>query len=44
MAFSEFIINDEVIFDVNMVELRSVNGSGETISKWTYRTLSAIVN
>ncbi|EIV3803876.1 TPA: winged helix-turn-helix domain-containing protein [Klebsiella aerogenes] len=32
MAFSEFIINDEVIFDVNMSELRSVNGSGETIN------------
>ena len=32
MAFSEFIINDEVIFDVNMSELRSVNGNGETIN------------
>lgn len=32
MAFSEFIINDEVIFDVNMSELRSVNGNGEIIN------------
>lgn len=32
MAFIEFIINDEVIFDVNMSELRSVNGNGKTIS------------
>lgn len=32
MAFSEFIINNEVIFDVNMSELRPVNGNGESIN------------
>lgn len=32
MTFSAFIINNEVIFDVNMSELRSVNGNGKTIS------------
>ncbi|ELY3086557.1 MULTISPECIES: winged helix-turn-helix domain-containing protein [Klebsiella] len=32
MAFSEFIINDEVIFDVNMSELRTVNENGTTVN------------
>lgn len=45
MAFSEFIINNEVIFDVNMSELRPVNGNGESINLNAFNcTLSTIVN
>lgn len=31
MTFSEFIINDEIIFDANMSELRALQDGGETI-------------